>query len=245
MSDTMIFGHRGCKGTHPENTLLGFYHACKIGIEGIELDVHMTKDHELVVIHDEKLDRTTNGTGYVKDLKLKDIKQYSAGMNFDFLPLYHSSWDNEQVPTLEEVLELVSDYPIMLNIELKTDVFHYPNIEEKTMSLVEKYNMEGRVVYSSFNLPTVQKIRELDSRAEVAFLSSRPILNIESFVRNYRLSALHLKKSFLLGRIAEKQYPVPVRIWTVNSIQQMKRVLRSNLAGIITDYPEIALQLRK
>jgi glycerophosphoryl diester phosphodiesterase len=123
MNQTKIFGHRGSMGTMPENTLLGFSHALDCGVDGIELDVQLTKDGELVVIHDEKIDRTTDGTGYVKDYTLHELKQFSAGVKFSDLELFDKNvWCLERIPTLEEVLELITPYQIELNIELKTNI---------------------------------------------------------------------------------------------------------------------------
>ena len=107
-----------------------------VGVDGIELDVQLTKDGELVVIHDEKIDRTTDGTGYVKDYSLKEIKQFSAGVKFSDLELYEEkTWGLEQIPTLEEVLELITPYQIELNIELKTNIFPYEGMDEKVVTL--------------------------------------------------------------------------------------------------------------
>src|SRR5690625_3867679 len=134
MTGTKIYGHRGCMGTFAENTLLGFRQAIRQGADGIELDVQLTKDGEVVVIHDETLERTTDGTGYVKDLTLQEIKQYSAGVKYAHFKTYDQVvWDRERVPTLREVLELLAPYPIELNIELKTSLFQYEGIEEKEL----------------------------------------------------------------------------------------------------------------
>ena len=141
---TKIYGHRGAKGMYPENTLLSFKKAIDQGVDGLELDVHLTKDGEVVVIHDETLDRTTSGTGWIKDLTLAEIKQVSAGSKFSHFPYYQAEWDKEQVPTLKEVLELLEPYPIELNIELKTNEVVYEKIEEKVHELVQKYGSGRR-----------------------------------------------------------------------------------------------------
>src|SRR6476619_6139509 len=134
MNHPKIFGHRGSMGTMPENTLLGFRHALDLGVDGIELDVQLTKDGELVVIHDEKIDSTTDGTGYVKDYTLNELRQFSAGVAFSNLELFDKDvWALERIPTLEEVFELITPYQIELNIELKTGVFPYEGIEEKVL----------------------------------------------------------------------------------------------------------------
>src|SRR5690606_22694732 len=129
-----------CMGIYPENTLISIEKAIEQGVDGIEIDVHMTKDGEIVVIHDEKLDRTTDGTGYIKDLSLAEIKKYSAGVKFSHFPHYDESvWKLERVPTLKEVFELIAPYDIELNIEFKTSLVNYEGIEEKVLNLVKKY----------------------------------------------------------------------------------------------------------
>ena len=119
--ETKIFAHRGSKSNRPENTLAAFSEAIKVGSDGIELDVHLTKDNQIVVIHDESIDRTTNGTGLIRDLTFKDIRQYSAGAWFD------TQYKFEKVPLLSEVLDLLCDLKFtgILNIEIKTDNFAY------------------------------------------------------------------------------------------------------------------------
>lgn len=96
MKKTKIYGHRGAMGEYPENTLLSFKQAIEQGADGLEIDVQLTKDGEVVVIHDERLDRTTTGSGFVKDLTLNEIKQYSAGANFKHLLKYNEAWVEEQ-----------------------------------------------------------------------------------------------------------------------------------------------------
>ena len=157
----------------PENTLLSFLHALESGVDGIELDVQLTSDGHLVVIHDEKIDRTTNGKGYVKDFKLNEIKQFSAGVKFSHLKFYNeTAWSKELIPTLEEVLELITPYGIELNIELKTNVFPYEGIEEKVVSMVKKFDYEDKVVYSSFHLPSILKLKKIDPHSKIAWLLS-------------------------------------------------------------------------
>ncbi|GGE29894.1 glycerophosphoryl diester phosphodiesterase [Pullulanibacillus camelliae] len=246
MGETLIFGHRGSKGTHPENTLLAFEQACQAGVEGLELDVHLTKDNELVVIHDETIDRTTNGTGYIKDLTTHELQAYSAGRPFKSYPLYTSSWDEERVPTLAEVFERVAGYPVQINIELKTYSIDYPEIEEKTVALVHEHQLQSRVIYSSFNLSSVQKVKAVDSEANVAYLSLEPFSSVKHLMTHYNFSALHLSQALLEDEVSEANFnATPIRVWTINSVAQIKKALALNLEGIITDYPEMALELKK
>ena len=139
---TKVFAHRGASGYAPENTLQAFSLAQEQGADGIELDVQLTKDGEVVVIHDETIDRTSTGKGYVRDYTLEGI-------------------------------------------------FWYPDIEEKTMKIVKEAGMEDRVIYSSFNHYSVQKVRNLDEKAETAYLYSDVMLDVEKYAQNTGVCGLH------------------------------------------------------
>ena len=112
-----IFAHRGFSGKYPENTMIAFEKAVEIGVDGIELDVHLTKDNELVIIHDEDVKRTTNGEGLVKDMTLEELKKLDASATFV------GQYGVNPIPTLREYFELVKDTNIITNIELKTSVY--------------------------------------------------------------------------------------------------------------------------
>ena len=139
---TKIFAHRGASAYAPENTLEAFSMAMEQGADGIELDVQLTKDGEAVVIHDETIDRVSDGKGYVKDYTLKELKAFSFNNHME-------TYAGTRIPTLQEVLELVKPGEMKVNIELKTGIFWYPDIEEKVLEIVTKNEMESRVIYSS------------------------------------------------------------------------------------------------
>jgi len=245
MYETKVYGHRGCKGTHPENTLISFKEAIKQGVDGLEIDVHMTKDGEIVVIHDETLDRTTDGTGYVKDYDLLEIKQLSIGKKFKHFELYDNLWDLERVPTLQEVLEFISPYKTELNIELKTSLFTYDGIEEKVLSIVKEYGNGRKVVYSSFHFPTLLRIKKLDQTAEIAWLLESSIPHPNEYIECLELESLHLDKSIILSNSSRwNKYSQMIRAWTVNKPNQIKELLELNIAAIITDFPKEALTIR-
>lgn len=198
---TKIYGHRGAKGTYPENTLLSFAKAIEQGVEGLELDVYMTKDGEIVVIHDESLERTTDGNGSIKDMTLEEIKQFSAGpkSKFAHFPNYDEElWAAERVPTLMEVFELLKPYPTELNIELKTTLEKYEGIEEKVLSIVKAYGNQRKVVYSSFHLPTILRVKRLSPEAKIAWLLSEKITLPKDQLQTLELEALHIAKSIVL-----------------------------------------------
>ena len=140
---TKIFAHRGSKGTHPENTLSSFREAVRVGSEGIELDVHLTKDGQLVVIHDETVDRTTNGTGEIRNLTLAEVKAMDAGSWFK------NDFAGEKIPTLDEVLHLLKElnFTGQLNIELKTDIIQYEGLVEKCLALQVTESWPFAIVY--------------------------------------------------------------------------------------------------
>lgn len=126
-----IWAHRGCSQMYPENTLLAFEKAAAInGLEGIELDIQLTKDGELVVIHDERVDRTTEGTGFVRDYTLSELKR---------LHIYADVNPSQEIPTMRETLDLLE--PAMrrglrLNIELKNSIYPYEGMEEKIVEMI-------------------------------------------------------------------------------------------------------------
>ncbi|TFJ91650.1 glycerophosphodiester phosphodiesterase [Lentibacillus salicampi] len=245
MAETKIYGHRGCMGTMPENTLIGFQKAIDQGADGLEIDVHMTKDGEIVVIHDETLDRTTNGSGYIKNHTLYDIKQYSSGINFSHYHNYEEMWNREVVPTLQEVLELLTPYDIELNIELKTYLVHYEGIEEKVLSLVHQYGNGRNVIYSSFHLPTMLRIKKLNPSANIAWLLNTCISHPCDYIKTMELEAFHIDTATVLSSAYYlKDLYLNIRVWTVNDSHDIKQLLDLNVNTIITDFPGDALSIR-
>ncbi len=161
-----IWAHRGCSMMNPENTLLAFKKAAELdGITGIKFDVQLTKDGEIVVIHDERVDRTTDGTGNVRDYTLAELKKLSIT----------GDDDSYRIPTLREVLELLKPYcmnkGLKLNIELKNSVVRYESMEQKVIDMVSEYDIESYVVYSSFNHDSIGLVRQLKADADVAYLA--------------------------------------------------------------------------
>ncbi|TQR29293.1 glycerophosphodiester phosphodiesterase [Lysinibacillus sphaericus] len=248
MNHTKIFGHRGSMGTMPENTLLGFRHALDLGVDGIELDVQLTKDGELVVIHDEQIDRTTDGSGYVKDYTLAQLKQFSTGIKFSHLALFDKNvWSKERIPTLEEVLELIVPYQIELNIELKTNIFPYDGIQEKVIAIVNQFDYADKVVYSSFHLPSIVKLKQMEPSAKIAWLLEYELSRPSEYVKSLYLEGLHLHKDLLLNGVYDKKSGADfnIRVWTVNNGKEMEQLLKmNNVETIVTDFPREAISLR-
>lgn len=161
-----IWAHRGCSKEYPENTLEAFKAAAKInGIKGIELDVQLTKDKQVVVFHDENVKRVTDGDKNVQEYTLEELKR---------LRVCPGTERESTIPTFEEVLALLQPYckenGLQINVELKTSVIHYENIEEMTHQLVKKYDLVSSVVYSSFWEPSVKKMKEIDPTVKTGML---------------------------------------------------------------------------
>lgn len=165
-----IWAHRGCSQLYPENTITAFEKAMNVsGLTGIELDIQLTKDGELVVIHDEKDDRTTDGTGFVRDFTLKELSSLhiDAGIG-----------KAEHIPTMKEVLSLLkprlkAEDGIMLNIELKNGAYPYPGMETKIAALVHEYGVQDAVVYSSFYTDSLVKLHAIDNDVRIGVLDRR------------------------------------------------------------------------
>ena len=237
---TKIFAHRGSKGTHPENTLASFKEAVRVGSDGIELDVHLTKDGHLVVIHDETVDRTTNATGEIRNLTLAEIKELDAGSWF------HNKYAGEKIPTLEEVLLLLTELGFngQLNIELKTDVIQYKGLVEKCLALQSAKDWPFAIVYSSFNPYTLVELKEANPSQEIGLLfeskewadKGDAMLEKESY---------HPDLKLLDWAIEWNRNQLPLRVWTVNEDTDINRCFELLIEAIFTDYPEKALQLKE
>ena len=239
---TEIFAHRGASGYAPENTMDAFKLAVKQGAEGIEVDIQLSKDGIPVVIHDETIDRVTNGHGYVKDYTLEELK------NFTIMKGKYQEYEHSKIPTLEEVLVYAKKENLTVNIELKTGIYWYPEIEEKTVDLVKKTKMEDLVIYSSFNHYSIRKIKEIVSQAETAYLYSDVILQIDKYAKNEGVNGLHpavyhVKMAHFLKEYL--QSGLKVRVWTVNQESDMKMLIDSGITAIITNYPDKARMIRE
>ncbi|MGT2924826.1 glycerophosphodiester phosphodiesterase [Streptococcus caviae] len=237
---TQIFAHRGSKSNRPENTLAAFAEAARVGSDGIELDVHRTKDNHLVVIHDESVNRTTNGRGLVRHLTLQQLKSLDAGSWF------HPSYFREKVPTLEEVLQFLEEqhFTGILNIELKTNRYPYPKIEKQIAQLMHAKKRPFSHMYSSFNFLSLLLMKKHDPKAERAYLVKlKPLYYWLGRHLNF-IETVHCHRSFFLNK-PQKGKQKPLRIWTINKSSDMKKAYLANIKGIITDKPEEAGRIRK
>lgn len=234
-----IFAHRGASRYAPENTLPAFALAAEQGADGVELDVHLTRDDQLVVIHDETLERTTDGAGWVKDCTLAQLQALSAANGMD-------GFAGVRIPTLRQVLEQLRPTGLLVNIELKTSVIWYAGIEQKTLATVRDLGMADRVIYSSFNHYSIGKVRALDPSARTAYLYADIFCDVEKYAAARGVGGLHpglwnVKMADFLHTYLNSG--LDVRVWTVNDPDDLRWLLEAG-ADVITNDPALAVQVR-
>jgi len=224
MEKILKIGHRGAKGYEPENTLVSFEKAVQMGADGIELDVHLSIDGHLIVIHDETIDRTSNGKGVVNQLTLDELKSFTINEKYT-------------IPTLEEVLDLV-DQRCFVNIELKNQ-----DTAEKVVQLIEhsisdkKWNYTNFLV-SSFDWNALQQVRFLNENIRIGVLTETDLDLAISFARFLKAEALHPDFQLLTNEYTAKiqEKGILVFPWTVNENNAIQKIKSFKVDGIITDF---------
>lgn len=234
-----VWAHRGASGYAPENTLPAFELAHTLGADGIELDVQLTRDGVPVIIHDERIDRVSDGMGFVKDYTLEELKAFNMNK-------YFPAYGKIEIPTLEEVYDLVKKMDLVINLELKNSVVFYEGLEEKALRLAREKGLEDRLVYSSFNHYSMRKIQRLLPSARTAFLYSEGILDIAEYAKQHGAYAVH-------PSLLNVEYPgidlirechdkgIRVHVWTVNEGADIERMEGMGADAIITNYVERGL----
>ncbi len=239
----VIVAHRGYRAAYPENTLSAFIGAGEIGAPMIELDVTLTRDRALVVIHDDTLNRTTDGRGPVRAFTLAEIKALDAGGWF------HPRFAGERVPTLAEVFDVV-DHDVCVNVEIKSAA-HDPDdpedgVERQVVSLVRSRGAGDRVLVSSFSRPVLERVRRLDGDVALGVLTDlRLDGEIFSFCRSVGAFSVHPEQRRLDRSQVAEAHRNDLRIfpYTVNEPKRMRAVLLMGVDGFFTDDPPAASSL--
>ena len=235
----LIWGHRGASGHAPENTLPAFQMAADMGADGVELDVQLTRDGVLAVCHDETIDRTSSGAVWLKDFTLYELR------SLDFRN-GNAAYEGVKIPAMEEVFDLLAPTGLTINIELKTGIVFYENIEEKILELAARKNWEDRVIYSSFNHYTVRRIKELNPAAKVGLLYADGPIDMPGY--GHRLEADALHPAFYNLQYPNymedcRRYGLDVNVWTVNSAADLMKCREYGVNAVITNYPAKAREL--
>ena len=235
-----VIAHRGYSGAYPENTMLSFMKAEEAGADGIELDVHLSKDGELMIIHDEALIRTCGKDGFVYSYTRSELEDINAGKTkndaFGFTP----------IPSLEEFLSWLKETSLYVNIELKTMPVYYPGIEEKTVRMVESLSLSDRVIYSSFNWLSVFRLKEMGVTSKLGLLIEGPSLrNIGAQMKDNGIECYHPAYSMLSDESVRelKDNGRMINVWTVNDDTDIQKCLEWGIDGLITNETEKARRI--
>jgi len=238
---TLIYAHRGASTYRPENTLEAFSLAIEQGADGFELDVHLTKDGEIVVAHDDRLERVSDGTGHINDHTLKELKSLNFGKLF---PQEQAC----RIPTLAEVFSLAKSAALTLNIEMKTGERVYFELPEKLAALSRKYTMEDRVIYSSFNHYFLQLIKKIDASAKIGLLYDLGMIDPWVYAKYTGADAIHPNYKIIaaLPEIVVRCHEdgIKVNVWTVDEPDIIKLMLKCGVDGLITNKPDTAVLCR-
>jgi glycerophosphoryl diester phosphodiesterase len=235
-----VIGHRGAAGDAPENTLASFQLALEQGADGIELDIHLTKDGEIVVCHDPTIDRTTNGSGYIVEMQVAEIKRFDAGGWFS------QQYAGESIPTLAEVFDQVPDN-IMINIEIKYS--YKGQLETRLIDFLRKRNRFENVVISSFDHKCMQRIKKTERMAKIGLLYVANLIDHAGYANQLGVDVYSIHPHYQLIEkddvLKAKAAGLKVYPFTINSDEDFRKMLDYGVSGIITDFPAKLVQLLK
>ena len=249
----VVLAHRGWRGYYPENTMLALQKAAELPIDALEIDIHRTADNVLVVIHDETVDRTTNGTGPVRFYSLEELQALDAGYTWtnDAGKTFPFRGKGTTIPTLEEVYKAFPD--LWINIDIKQ---HDPQTAQALANFIRRLGVADRTCVGSFDDKTIYTFRGLapsvcksGSPGEIKRLAA---MNLVRFSRFYKPVAHVFQMPEYRGnyRVVTKRFVedahkhnIAVHVWTVNNVRKMEELLNLGVDGIITDYPDRLLKL--
>lgn len=231
----LIFGHRGAPDETPENTIAGFQRSVELGLDGVELDARFCKSGELVVFHDDKVEKITDGSGNIEELSLDELKELDAGSHAG------SEFKGEKIPLLEEVLEVLGG-KMIINVELKTRSVPDDELEAEVIRLIKTMGLESSVILSSFNPFSVGRARKLDPGMTAALLYAEDqAIYLRQAWGSYlmRLDGIHPKYPLvsekLMRRAKAKKWFVCT--WTVDDMSMAEKMFDMGIDIVITNHP--------
>jgi glycerophosphoryl diester phosphodiesterase len=231
----VVVAHRGASGRMPENTFPSFELAVESKADMIELDVHPCKTGELVVMHDETVDRTTDGSGMIVEKPLEEIRKLNAAAK-------SSLGRREPVPTFGEVLERFASR-IPMAVEVKHGSSVYPGVEKKVVQMLKEYGAEDKVELMSFDLDCLLNLKREDPTLKTGFIF---IGNMASFadILKGQVDALHGRWNFVSREqvVRARKGGFPTFLWTVDSPADIRQALKLGADGVVSDYPERVLE---
>lgn len=237
MSKTQVWAHRGASGWDaqyaPENTLPAFEKAAAMKADGVELDVQLSRDGEIVIAHDERIDRVSDGTGWLKDYTLAELKKFSFSKT-------HPEYGFVEIPTLKEFFSMMQSNTLCINIELKTGMIYYDGLEQKTLKLAEHMGMQARIIYSSFNHYSLQKLKYLAPETEIGLLCGEDFMDLPGYPAKLQAAAVHVPYGIMDPEYIQRCHAAGLRVntWTVDAKLQMKHLKEWGVDAFITDCPD-------
>lgn len=234
-----VYAHRGASAYAPENTLEAFALAAKQGAHGVELDVHLTKDGEIVVTHDEDIQRVSDGSGKVADMTLAELKRY----NFNN---HQAEYPRCEIPTLREVYELLGPAGLEVNVELKNSITRYEGMEQKCIDLAAQMGMTDKVLYSSFNHFSLLVVHDIDSGIPCGILYSGVLVHPWKYAKEVGATAIHPQlDQLLVPGLVKETHAEGIRInpWTVNNEMELRFAFGAGADCVITNHPDRALKV--
>ncbi len=244
----LLIGHRGASGEAPENTLAAFELALAEGADGIEFDVHLSSDGVPVVIHDARLERTTNGSGSVIEHTLRSLRCLDAGTWFNrrWPALAHPDYAREKISTLEETLDWVKQRRCPTFVEIKRGRKPYPRIESKVLEAVHGTATGPLVTIISFELRALARLRRLDSKIRLGMDFTRPLLAVLR-ARRLRASAVLPHWAFASERLIRRAHEngLEIVVWGLDRERAARRLIAQGVDGIISNFPARLAELRR
>ncbi|MCY3976508.1 MAG: glycerophosphodiester phosphodiesterase [Chloroflexi bacterium] len=232
-SETLIFGHRGAMARAPMNTMASFELAMQQGADGIELDVHLSRDGQLVVIHDDSVDATSDGQGKVADMTLDQLKRLDAGA------WYSDEFAGQRIPTLDEVFDAFGD-GMFINVEIKSSRETVDRLEKRLAECLRRHNMRERVIVSCFDPVILRRVKQMMPLVLMGFLYAPAMPAAHNLLlKEFRHEARHplhvmVDEGYMKWARAQDYY---VNVWTVNDPERARQLKRLGVNTIMTDDP--------
>jgi glycerophosphoryl diester phosphodiesterase len=235
---TLVFGHRGASAYAPMNTIPAFELAAAQGADGVELDVHLSQDGQLIVLHDFTVDHTTDGHGYARDMTLAELRQLDAGVNFG------DQFRGVRIPTLDEVFEAVGRR-LFINVEIKSETLETDGVEQVTAETINRHKMEKRVIVSSFNPLALQRFRAILPDVPIGFLYMEGGVPFPEVVDALPHEARHPHHPMIDAAYMDwaREHKYRVNTWTVNDPDKTRELIALGVDAVITDKPDVMIEV--
>ena len=238
MKRPLLLAHRGFSGAYPENSPLAFRMAAeKTNVDGIESDVHISKDGKLVIFHDASVERTSNGTGFIRDLTYAELLELDIGA------WKSPEFAGQRIWTLGQLLDFCRETRLLLNLELKNYEVFYDGLEQRVIDEICARGMQEQVFVSSFNHISMQRFKELCPEIETGLLYDKPLLDMEYYLLRSNADNVHPRYTLLQYQPELMElflgWGIKFNTWTVNDEENMRDMIARGVDCIISNHPDV------